>query len=67
LAVLLLAALAATVVQPPRPQARATVRIIMRPVRVSKETWPQLQPKQRREVVVIRDGQPVKLRLMEFE
>jgi hypothetical protein len=63
---LLLALLAASAIQPPAPQARATVRI-MRPVRVSKATWSQLPPKQRREVVTVRDGKPVKLRLMEFE
>jgi hypothetical protein len=64
--VLLLAALAASAMPTATPQARATVRIL-RPVRVSKDDWLKLPAKQRREVVAIRDGQPVKLRLMEFE
>ena len=63
---LLLAAIAAVASQPPTTEARARVRIV-RPVRVSKETWRDLPARQRREVVTVRDGQPVKLRLIEFE
>jgi hypothetical protein len=62
----LLAALAATAFPSATPQARATVRIL-RAVRASKDEWLKLPAKQRREVVAIGDGQPVKLRLMEFE
>jgi hypothetical protein len=62
----LLAALAATVSPPSTPQARATVRIL-RPVRVSEDEWLKLPKRQRREVISLESGQPVKLRLMEFE
>jgi hypothetical protein len=65
-AVLLFAVFAASAVQPPAQQARASVRIV-RPVRITKESWAALPRKQRREVVVVKDGQPVKLRLIEFE
>ena len=52
---------------PPSPPRQATAAVrIERAVPASKE-WQQRPPSKRREIVIVEQGQPVKVRLVEFE
>jgi hypothetical protein len=52
---------------PPSPPRQATAAVrIERALPASKE-WQQRPPSRRREIIIVEQGQPVKVRLVEFE
>jgi len=67
LAVFLFAALA-TAISAPRPpeQALAAVRIA-HSVLVTKDTWRQERAARKREMMIVENGRPVIIRVIEFE
>jgi ABC-type sugar transport system substrate-binding protein len=67
LAVLLSAALAAAMSARRAPvQAQATVRIA-RTVTVTEDTWRQERSARKREIMIVENGRPIIVRIIEFE
>jgi hypothetical protein len=67
LAVFLSAALA-TAISAPRPPAQALAAVrIAHSVRVTKDTWRQERAARKREILIVENGRPVIVRIIEFE
>jgi len=67
LAVFLSAALA-TAISAPRPPAQALAAVrIAHSVLVTKDTWRQERAARKREILIVENGRPVIVRIIEFE
>jgi len=67
LAVFLSAALA-TAISAARPSAQALAAVrVAHSVRVTKDTWRQERAARKREIMIVENGRPVIVRVIEFE